>query len=279
LLHLGSLYTALASYLDARKHNGQWLLRIDDLDTPRNQPGAISAIIDCLQNFGLIWNGEVYYQSQHNVAYEKAIALLRDKLYACACSRKQLGQQIELYPGHCRHKHLAAENNALRIKSQNENINFIDRAQGWICENMAARHGDFVIKRKDSIIAYQLAVVVDDHEQQINHVVRGFDLLESTTKQIFLQQLLNFPTPEYMHVPIIVDSQGHKLSKQTLAHPVDKSQASATLFLLLNLLQQNPPANLRNAAIPDILEWAIAHWKPQHLFNTRTIKSSHSQNF
>ena len=179
-----------------------------------------------------------------------------------------------VYPGFCRDKHLPNSQSALRVKTDNLEIGFHDYLQGAIVENMGLAHGDFVIKRKDGVFAYQLAVVVDDHAQQVNQVVRGFDLLDSTSKQIFLQQLLGYPPPSYMHVPVIVDRHGEKLSKQTCAQAVDCNKPAATLFLLLELLKMRPPAALRSAAINDLLDWAILHWQVERLKNIRAIKQT-----
>ena len=272
-LHLGSLYTALASYLDARHHAGIWLLRIDDLDTLRNMPGAADAILDCLLGFGLAWDGAVYYQSSHLSSYADAIKQLQmqDKVFACACSRKVLQDFPGVYPGFCRENNLAETNNALRLKCPDTLPAFCDGLQGLIEENMALSHGDFIIKRRDGVIAYQLAVVVDDYRQGVNQVVRGADLLDSTLKQVFLQQLLVYPQPHYQHVPVIVDAAGNKLSKQTLAQAVNELNPGPLLFDLLGLLRQNPPPGLRFASKRDILDWAIAHWQPQFLQKTRAI--------
>jgi len=273
-LHLGSLYTALASYLDARRHGGLWLLRIDDLDTPRNTEGAVDAILQCLQHFGLQWNGEVYYQSQHIDTYQSILKRLQQQywLYACHCSRKTLGH-APVYPGNCRYAGFSFEEpSAWRLKIQDVQIEFDDALQGTISQNLARDHGDFILRRKDNIIAYQFAVVIDDYLQQVNHVVRGVDLLDSTPKQIYQQQLLTYPQPHYMHLPLIVDQQGDKLSKQTLAAPVDDTRPEATLFLLLQMLQQNPPDTLRHAPINTQLDWAIAHWHPLALKKIRAIQ-------
>ena len=275
-MHLGSLYTALASYLDAHQHNGCWLLRIDDLDTPRNRPGAVSAILACLEAFGLYWDGEIYYQSQHLETYQQALTVLEDqqRLYGCMCSRKTLDQYPGVYPGFCRNALPSQHKQALRVKTHPYSIEFADALQGHIIENMAVQHGDFVVKRKDAIIAYQLAVVVDDHAQHVNHVVRGFDLLDSTPKQLFLQNLLNYPQPEYMHVPVIVDTHGQKLSKQSFATAIDFQHPVPVLWRLLALLRQNPPVQLGHASVAELLDWAVEHWQPQNLKKISAIQDT-----
>lgn len=273
-LHLGSLYTALASYLDARRQGGLWLLRIDDLDTPRNADGAVDAILHCLERFGLHWDGEVYYQSRHLDCYQEILSQLRQHqwLYACHCSRKTLGD-APVYPGTCRDAGFSFEEpSAWRLKIQDLQIEFDDALQGLISQNLASEHGDFIVRRKDNIIAYQFAVVVDDYLQQVNHVVRGVDLLDSTPKQIYQQQLLAYPKQHYMHLPLIVDSHGNKLSKQTLAAPVNDAQPESTLFLLLQLLQQDPPPSLQQVSINAQLDWAIANWQSLALKKIRAIQ-------
>jgi glutamyl-Q tRNA(Asp) synthetase len=279
-LHCGSLYTALASYLDARSHRGQWLLRIDDLDTPRNVKGAADNILITLELFGLAWDGCVAYQSQYLDVYNDILSTLRinDLVYPCICSRKTLATPSaetsldNVYPGFCRNRKTPPDSPySLRIKSDNRIIYFQDRLQGSFVENLAEQHGDFVVKRKDQMIAYQFAVVIDDNLQQINHVVRGVDLLESTAKQIYLYQILGFSIPEYMHVPVIIDRQGFKLSKQTLAAAVTAKNPQAVIIELLSLLQQNPPQDLQDLTLPELLDWAIAHWNPEPLKNSRAI--------
>lgn len=222
----------------------------------------------CLEGFELDWDGQIYYQSQHIDLYLTAIEQLQQQqsLYHCRCSRKQLADNPTIYPGFCRQQPpVSPLNCALRVKSFDQNLVFNDRLQGEINENIAKQHGDFIIQRKDGIIAYQLAAVIDDHQQGVNHVVRGYDLLDSTAKQIYLHQLLGYQPPIYMHVPIIVDQQGQKLSKQSFAQAVDDSNRSQTLWRLLNLLKQNPPQNLANASIKQILQWAIENWQPRQL--------------
>ncbi|MDT4291973.1 tRNA glutamyl-Q(34) synthetase GluQRS [Methylomonas sp. MO1] len=275
-LHLGSLYTALASYLDARQHKGLWLLRIDDLDTPRNMPGASEEILNCLQSFGLHWDGEVYYQSQQLNQYEEAIVKLqnRHELYPCTCSRSLLANSPLIYPGYCRIKEQSIQSpHALRVKTADVSMRFVDELQGDVSQNLATEHGDFIVKRKDGIVAYQLACVVDDQRQKVNRVVRGYDLLDSTPKQQYLQYLLGYPSLQYMHIPLIVDHRGNKLSKQTRAEAVNSHQAGPTLFQLLTLLKQNPPPDLRLAAIDSILEWAVEHWQAERLTNTQAVSA------
>ncbi len=275
-MHLGSLFTALASYLDAHANHGKWLLRIDDLDTPRNQPGSITSILSTLEIFGLHWDGDVYYQSQHLADYAEHLAYL-DKTgltYHCICSRKTLAEQLlsdasnnkpNVYPGTCRHLRIADTPHAVRIKVDTDELTFTDNLQGTLSRKLKQENGDFILKRRDGIIAYQFAVVIDDHLQGINHVVRGCDLLEETPKQIYLQQLLGFPTPAYKHVPVIVDQHGYKLSKQTLATAVDTKAPNLVLFNLLVLLKQNPPDDLIGTTASELLGWALANWKSDSL--------------
>jgi glutamyl-Q tRNA(Asp) synthetase len=270
-LHLGSLYTALASFLNARSQQGSWLLRIDDLDTPRNIKGSADSILKTLDAFGLHWNGSVAYQSQTLDIYHEILdQLVKDKLiYLCTCSRKT---SRAIYSGVCRDKQtLPNSPYSLRIKTDNRIISFEDELQGFVSHNLAEQHGDYILKRKDQIIAYQFAVVIDDDRQHINHVVRGVDLLDSTPRQIYLQQILGLVTPDYMHVPIIIDEQGYKLSKQTRATAVDLNKPHTIIFELLALLKQNPPSELQHAPSTELLGWAIENWNPAMLKNLRAI--------
>ena len=285
-LHLGSLFTALASYLDARSRQGKWLLRVDDLDTPRNKAGSVAAILKTLDVYGLHWDEAVYYQSQHLDDYERFLdALAHNQLtYRCVCSRKSLVELFpddapetkqSIYPGICRNKAITADKpHAIRLKTEPCFLSFQDGLQGATNHNLAQQDGDFILKRKDGIVAYQFAVVVDDYLQGITHVVRGHDLLEETPKQIYLQQLLGFPVPTYLHVPIIVDQHGYKLSKQTLATAVDTKAPKLTLFDLLAMLKQKPPGHLLGASVSELLDWGIAHWQPDELSSCSTIKLS-----
>lgn len=273
-LHLGSLYAALASFLHARACQGQWLLRIDDLDGPREVAGASESIIDTLQSYGLHWDGPIVYQSSHLEGYQTIIEQLisEELVYPCTCSRKALSAlKTHIYPGTCRHLKHQKPPYSLRLKSTESEIRFDDELQGQQASHFAREHGDFIIKRKDSITAYQLAVVIDDHLQNISHVVRGFDLLDSTPKQIALQNILGFKSPHYCHFPIIIDQQGNKLSKQRCAQPVSAETPQKTLFLLLELLQQNPPSQLKTASVQKIISWGIEHWQSAPLKKVRAI--------
>jgi glutamyl-Q tRNA(Asp) synthetase len=256
------------------------LLRIDDLDTPRNTKGSADSILKTLDAFGLHWDDSVYYQSQQLEVYNEILNQLnRNKLiYPCTCSRKTLASgdreqtQADIYPGSCRDKNIPPDaSHALRIKTDNSIISFQDALQGPISSNLAEQHGDFILKRKDQIIAYQLAVVVDDSLQNINHVVRGIDLLDSTPRQIYLQRLLGLSTPDYMHVPVIIDEQGYKLSKQTRAQAVDLQTPHLVIFELLSLLKQNPPIELKHAPATELISWAQNNWNPTLLKNSRAI--------
>ena len=237
-LHFGSLVAALASYLDARAQGGEWLLRIDDVDPPRVAAGASADILRTLEAYGFEWDGEVRYQSRCSAAYQEALSRLRasGRLYACTCSRKAIadlatpGVDAPVYPGTCRGKWTDAAA-ALRFQVPEQRVVFHDALLGRVACDVARECGDFVVKRADGVFTYQLAAVVDDAEQGISHVVRGSDLLTSTVRQIALQQALGYPTPSYLHLPVVLDAQGFKLSKQTLAAPLDPAAPLPTLRL------------------------------------------------
>ncbi len=223
-LHFGSLVAALASYLDARAHDGEWLLRIEDVDPPRVVKGAAAGILHTLAAHGFESDGEVIHQSRCGEAYLEALARLRDQglIYPCTCSRKRISDQSLpgvdgfVYPGCCRDRNPAAEG-ALRFRLAAQRVRFEDRLLGQVACDVERECGDFVLRRVDGLITYQLAVVVDDARQGITHVVRGADLLTSTPRQIVLQQALGYPTPTYLHLPVVLDPHGCKLSKQTKA--------------------------------------------------------------
>jgi len=250
------------------------LLRIDDLDTPRNVAGAADEILRTLAIFGLHWDESVFYQSQHRQDYHIFIEKLWQQgvIYHCVCSRKDLVDYHGVYPQICRHKIISTnEIHALRVKTTTHIIQFQDQLQGCIRHNIGVDDGDFIIKRKDNIVAYQLAVVIDDALQGVNHVIRGLDLLDSTPRQLYLQQLLKFNLPCYAHIPIIIDETGHKLSKQTLAKGVDSERPEKTLYFVLKLLKQRPPVALEKASVSEILNWAIANWQISYLKSIKRI--------
>lgn len=260
-LHFGSLITALASYLQARSQGGRWLVRMEDLDTPRNQPGAAAAILRQLGAFGLISDGPVLAQSTRLRAYREALAMLADRglSFRCGCSRQDLNERI--YPGTCR-EGLAPgrKERAVRLRVSEEAIFLHDQIQGEFRQNLAREVGDFVVRRADNIVAYHLAVVVDDAWQGVTEVVRGADLLDSTPRQIYLQRLLGLPTPRYAHLPIATNAQGQKLSKQSGARAISEDRPASTLHACLEFLGQQPDPRLRQATPAEVLQWGIAHW-------------------
>lgn len=247
---------------------------MEDLDAPRTVAGAADDILRTLERFGLHSDEAILYQSQRTATYEAAVRILQQDgmAYPCACSRKEIADSAlhgiagQIYPGTCRNglsPHKQAR--AMRVLTHSRPIAFDDAVQGHFAQSLENDIGDFVVRRADGLFAYQLAVVVDDALQGITHVVRGADLLASTPRQIHLQHLLNFHTPAYMHLPIAVNAQGEKLSKQTLAAPVASGQSVATLLQVLTFLQQNPPAELARSDLATLWNWAIAHWNTKNL--------------
>jgi glutamyl-Q tRNA(Asp) synthetase len=267
-LHFGSLVAAAGSYLDARHHGGHWLLRIEDVDTPRCVPGAAAGILRTLENFGFEWDAAPVWQSARLDAYRAALHSLQAAGHAfpCACTRRELATAplardgSRIYPGTCRQGlPPGREARAWRVRVSGS-IDFQDAVQGLQQEDLAREVGDFVVLRADGLFAYQLAVVVDDATAGVTDVVRGADLLESTARQIWLQRLLGLPTPRYAHLPLATNAAGEKLSKQTLARAVDTQPATTALLAALAFLGQNPPAALQRATLAEIWQWAIAHW-------------------
>lgn len=262
-LHFGSIITAVASYADARAHQGEWLLRIEDVDEPRTVTGSASDILRTLDALGFEWSGEVLYQTQRQHAYLDAMQQLAQQnlVYRCTCTRSEL-QALSpngIYPGLCADKHHSEHNeHAVRLHVPDTGFTFHDGVMGQYEQNLQKDVGDFVIRRRDGIFAYQLAVVVDDAYQGITHVVRGADLLDSTPRQIYLQQCLNYQKTEYMHLPLAVNASGEKLSKQTYAPHIRTD--SAVLFDALNFLGQQVPAELEHESCDAIWKWAIANW-------------------
>lgn len=270
-LHFGSLVSALASYLDAKANRGQWLVRMEDLDPPREQPGAASQILQSLEDHGLLWDGEVIYQSRRNHAYQSCLdALLQAGFaYPCTCSRQDLTAMGGIYNGHCRsHPVTTGDACSVRLKLYDlpdrvtaELIEFEDLIQGRQRQNLRTQASDQILKRRDGFYAYQLAVVVDDIAQGITHIVRGSDLLEVTGRQLFFFELLGAPLPQFGHVPLAMQANGQKLSKQNHAKAIESKLASRNLWHGLEFLGQNPPADLADASTSECLDWALHHWQ------------------
>ena len=271
LLHIGSLLTAVASYADARVHQGKWLVRIEDLDPPREMPGAAADILRTLEAFGFEWDGEVAYQSRRYGLYQDTLDRLKAAglVYPCYCSRKDWqaaatqGADGFVYNGRCRVPQQRPDTQnktpAWRIQVPNRVIGFSDGIVGHYAQNLAHDIGDFVLLRADGYWAYQLAVVADDADQGITHIVRGQDLLVSTPRQIYLQQCLGVPTPSYAHLPLLTNNQGQKWSKQTLAPALDLNQKEQLLRQVLTYLNL-PEAPAVNRP-QELLDWAVAHWQ------------------
>lgn len=271
-LHAGSLVAAIASYLDAKVHHGLWLLRIEDIDEARSLPGAAELILDALQGLGMQWDGEIVVQSKRKALYEAAFLQLSGHTYACGCTRREIADSrigtasdgAAVYPGLCRNGLGAGKiPRAFRLRVPDpgealECISFEDRWLGPVSQHLATAVGDFVLKRADGYWAYQLAVVVDDAAQGITHVVRGADLLDSTPRQIYLQRLLGLPTPQYMHVPVVTNAIGEKLSKQTGAQAIDLLEPVKELIAAARVL--GLPID-RAESIDDFWRQALLAWR------------------
>ena len=267
-LHLGSLLAAVGSYLDARAAGARWLVRIEDLDTPRVVPGCADEMLRTLEAFGFEWDGEVLFQSTRFSAYRAALAALTaaGRVYPCSCSRKDLAIEDESagYPGTCRAGPTRSGPTALRFRVSDAPIHFDDLFQGVQHFDLGTC-GDVVVERRDRLASYQLAVVVDDAFQGITRVVRGADLLPSTPWQIDLQEALSLPRPIYGHLPLLLEPDGAKLSKSLRSLPLDPSAAPQALFLTLTHLSQTPPPELAHSSIKEVWKWAIRHWNPRAL--------------
>ena len=268
-LHFGSLAAAAGSFLEARTKGGEWLLRMEDVDAPRCAKTAADEILRTLEACGFAWDGAVVWQSRRTDVYAAALERLKihGRVFACACTRKELADSAiapdgaAIYPGTCR-QGLAAGRpaRAWRLRVGDARVGFDDSIQGRIGSDLAGEAGDFILLRADGLFAYQLAVVVDDAAAGITHVVRGADLLASTSRQIFLQQCLGVPTPDYAHLPVAINAAGEKLSKQTRAAAVDVSRPGPALYAALDFLGQRPPSMLSRAPVNEIWEWARANW-------------------
>ena len=267
-MHFGSLVAALGSYLEAKARGGRWLVRMEDVDQPRCKPEHAATILRTLEAFGFEWDGPVMVQSQRTDRYREVLEQLKTMgaVYPCGCTRSELEgtpagvDGAPIYPGTCRNGLPAGKNaRAWRLRVAG-NIDFDDAVQGRQHQNLAHDVGDCVLLRADGYFAYQLAVVVDDADQGVDHIVRGADLIHSTARQIYLQRLLGYSTPAYAHLPVAVDATGAKLSKQTLAQPVDTRDPASALFAAARFLGQNPPAACRLASA-DFWAWAHEHWQ------------------
>lgn len=282
-LHFGSLVAAVGSYLDARSCQGEWLVRMEDLDPPRVVAGAADDILRTLEAFGLFWDGDVMFQSRRGDAYCAALEELHQQgaLYPCHCSRREIADSaLEtaaglIYQGRCRTgMRKGREGNALRLITDNIPIHFHDRLLGDYGQRLETEVGDFVLRRADGLYAYQLAVVVDDAEQGVTHIVRGADILESTPRQIYLQRLLSLPTPSYLHLPVAVNVQGEKLSKQTLAPALKSENPVPQLVRVLEFLGQQPPPELAGAGLQDFWAWAVANWAVHKIPSRRMLPAN-----
>ncbi len=279
-MHFGSLLAALAGFLEARRHGGEWLVRIEDVDTPRVVAGASDAILRSLECHHRVRDGTVDHQSHRIERYEWALERLQTTglIYPCTCSRRELAELVPLgphgriYPGLCRQAPRRTDRPAaLRLRVPDEVIGFRDRLQGDYRQHLASEVGDFVLRRADGLFAYQLAVVVDDAEQGITDVVRGSDLLDSTPRQRYLQILLGATAPGYLHIPVAVDARGAKLSKQTGAPALDDGRPAASLLAALEFLGQQPPGELNRADAVTVMAWARESWNPSRIPARLTI--------
>lgn len=273
-LHFGSLVAALISYFQAKANNGAWLLRIEDIDETRTVTGADQQIIKTLAHFKLHADEPVMYQTHEDrqYAYQNAYQqLAQQKLtYPCTCTRKQLSGQIT-YPGTCRNFPTQPGSlHSIRVKTNQQQFQFKDLFQGHQNQNIADESGDFNIKRKDGLFCYQLAVVVDDADQDITEVVRGIDIMDSTSRQMYLIDQLNLSQPDYAHFPVITSSNGDKLSKQNHAQAITHEDPYTVTWLALQLLQQNPP-KLHKKTQSALLHWAIQNWQPEKIFRQSSI--------
>ena len=280
-LHLGSLVAAVGSYLDARHHGGRWLVRIEDLDTPRVRRGSDTEILHTLELFGLTWDGPVEYQSRQTDRYVSAIDKLRQAglTYECSCSRRELANTVDRgYPGTCRAGPTRKGPTATRFRLPDEPDNWVafeDAVQGT-CQFDLIKLGDVVVRRRDRIVSYQLAVVVDDACQEVTHVVRGADLLDSTAWQIPLQRSLCLPAVQYAHLPLILDRKLGKLSKSRGSIALEPALASPQLATALRLLQHPPPAELEHESTARLLQWATDAWDPKQMHRVSAVTSTTS---
>ena len=278
-LHFGSLVCALASYLDVKSRGGQWLVRVEDIDPPREVAGSSDFILRQLEAHGLHWDSKVLYQSTRLDAYQEVLLELQQRqlAYHCECSRKRLTSINGIYDERCRNLNLNSNGNATRLclSAESSLINFNDQIVGPIAHDLRLETGDFIIKRRDGLFSYQLAVTVDDQFQGVTHVMRGSDLLDSTPKQIYLQHYLGYRKPTYAHLPIAVNSEGQKLSKQTKANHLMVGNEVNNCWQALYWLKQSPPPDLQHDTLDDLHQWALDNWASNKITRSRSAPAPH----
>lgn len=261
-LHFGSLIAALGSYLQARAQQGTWRVRIEDIDPPREVPGAAGTILRQLEHYGLHWDGDVLWQSQRHEAYRDALAWLRTRglSYYCTCTRARIQSVGGTYDGHCRSANNGPENAAVRLVQQHPVLHFHDRLRGELYADEKLAREDFIIHRRDGLFAYNLAVVVDDHFQGITEIVRGADLIEPTVRQISLYRQFGWPVPQYVHLPLALNAQGNKLSKQNHAPALPGGDPRPIIIRALQFLNQSATNEWQDLSVEDLLKNAVANW-------------------
>jgi len=261
-LHFGSLIAALGSYLHARSLGGKWLVRIDDLDPPREVPGSAGRILASLEQYGLEWDGEVVWQSRRHEAYRETLDWLHQqgKSYYCTCTRQRISRLGGTYDGHCRCAGQGPENASIRLHQTLPVARFHDELQGEFIADAGLAEEDFIIRRRDGLFAYNLAVVIDDHFQGVNHIVRGADLIAPTVRQLSLYQHLGLPAPSYVHLPLACNANGDKLSKQNHAPALPTGDPRPIIVQTLIFLGQSLPESWQDLTLPLLLRWAVAHW-------------------
>ncbi|MEX0492001.1 tRNA glutamyl-Q(34) synthetase GluQRS [Raoultella terrigena] len=266
-LHFGSLIAALGSYLQARAKNGIWHVRIEDIDPPREVPGAADTILRQLERYGLHWDGDVLWQSQRHEAYREHLAWLHEQglCYYCTCTRARIHAVGGIYDGHCRDLRLPAQDAALRIRQTRPVLEFYDQLRGTLIADEPLAREDFIIHRRDGLFAYNLAVVVDDRFQGVSEIVRGADLIEPTVRQISLYQHFGWQAPDYLHLPLALNAEGNKLSKQNHAPALPEGDPRPEIIRALMFLNQDVEQEWRALSIDDLLKQAVVNWKPEKI--------------
>ncbi|MGU3414269.1 tRNA glutamyl-Q(34) synthetase GluQRS [Enterobacteriaceae bacterium C23F] len=272
-LHFGSLIAALGSYLQARAQRGKWLVRIEDIDPPREVPGAAQTILRQLEHYGLHWDGEVVWQSQRHDAYRERLAWLHEQglSYYCTCTRARIQSVGGIYDGHCRELHLGPQNAALRLHQTHPVLNFHDGLRGNIVTNEPLAREDFIIHRRDGLFAYNLAVVVDDHFQGVTEIVRGADLIEPTVRQISLYRHFGWAEPDYIHLPLALNQDGAKLSKQNHAPALSTGDPRPEIIRALQFLNQSIVNEWQDCSLESLLDNAVANWSLPAVKDSQTL--------